>query len=80
MSNKTINYTQCKLCRDGNIYSTAWIPSTLAIKGKGLEIKSGDDWQTGWKVVETYTTVNKEYLEEQRKAYKHFNEVLETHC
>lgn len=83
MSNKQVNYTQCKLGRkvnNGTVTSTAWIPSTLAVKGKNLEIKAGDDWQMGWKVLEVFGTKNKEYLDEQRKAYKSFHDVLETHC
>lgn len=85
MSNKQVRYTQCKLIRksvkdSGIITSTAWIPSTLAVKGKVLEIKAGDDWQVGWKVLEVFSTVDKEYLDEQHKSYKGFHDVLETHC
>lgn len=77
MSKKTSNFTQCKLVKE-NTTSIAWIPSTFAIKGKNLEIKMNDAW-TYWKVMETFSTVSKQYLDEHRSAYKSFKDVLSEH-
>lgn len=71
---KEQHYTQCHLVSGNNKY-VAWIPSVFAEKNKYITI---DSMPGVWQVVETFKTLPGSILENQRKSWKGFENVLDT--
>ena len=76
-------YRQCKLEKatptGGKWVDVAYIPAKYAKVGKTLVIKdpATDEWNDGWLVVEAGSTlVDYELLDNQRDAWKCFEDVL----
>ena len=57
----TTNFTQCVL-RRGKYQMVSWIPSGFAQAGRYLKLKQAKQWQDGWLVVSTGSTVAANYL------------------
>ena len=57
----TTTFTQCLLRRD-KYQMVSWIPSGFAQAGHYLKLKQDRQWQDGWLVVSTGSTVSGAYL------------------
>lgn len=76
---KDNNYRQCKLellVEYGRLIDTAWIPSSLAIIGQKLAIKTNDVWVDGWVVIEVGSIKDNDELLNDRTTQKRFKDVL----
>lgn len=70
MSNKDVNYTQCKL-RKGNMFQMSWIPSEFAKEGKIVKLRDANDvWHDGWLVEHAYSTKSYKEVNEHSQLYK----------
>jgi hypothetical protein len=66
-----MKYIQCELIK-GNSHQTCWIPEKYAVVGKYVKIKNNDEWEDGWKVLESYnqTKLEESVLNERNQDYK----------
>lgn len=62
-------YTQCQL-EKGNKTEISWIPAKFAQPGKYIKLKADNGWDDGWKVVETYATMDEESLRLKERDYR----------
>lgn len=63
------HHTQCRL-RKGDIETVGWIESHLAVVGKPVRMKLDDGtWETGWNVIEVWTTAPSEVVKERERDY-----------
>lgn len=65
------SHTQCLLSK-GKTSQVSWIPSDFATKGKYVKLRRrGDEsWDDGWLVVETWTTMDSEEVNDNSQDYK----------
>ena len=68
---KDMFYKQCTLRHEKtSSVRTSWIPEQFAKEGKILDIKEGEHWVKGWKVVDVFTRASEEYVVEHERDYK----------
>lgn len=55
----------------GNTHQISWIPHTEAFLGRIVDLKEGNTWDLGWKVVNIYpgATFEYEYIAERSRDY-----------
>ena len=64
------HYKQCTLRQlKSNWVRTSWIPEQFAVEGRILEIKEGEEWTDGWKVVDVFTRASEDYVREHERDY-----------
>ena len=68
MSNRTIDFVQCRLIR-GNTLQTAWIPLTFAAVGLGVRLKDGCEWEDGWRVQSVGARAPADYIHQYNHDY-----------
>jgi hypothetical protein len=62
-------YTQCLLA-NGNKYTTSWIPSKFAEINKIVDLKENEDWDCGWTIIKTYSSVPDDHALILERQYK----------
>lgn len=55
-------YIQCSL-QNNNVIQMAWIPAKFAKPGTIIRIRENKVWSDGWKVVTTYNSMPKNWVE-----------------
>ena len=68
-------YRQVELQRD-EVVDVAWIPTFLARVGQEVRVRSGGQWQGGWKVTEVYEAKTFTELQAQGQALRRWEDVL----
>lgn len=65
--------TQCRLERPeghSTAVQIAWIDSEFAKRGKIVKIKTGDEWDDGWKVVKVGSTQDAKIVADRERDFK----------
>lgn len=67
-------FRQCELHR-GPVRTCSWLPERYAKRGRYLKLKTGDQWQDGWRVaaVGSWRMAEAEVIE-RSQDYKHQRE------
>lgn len=64
-------HQQCLIRNTEGSKQTAWIPSEIALEGRGIGLKINGEWERNWMVEKAYgVLLDSDYVAEHERAFK----------